>query len=91
MTKSNRYSKRSKISEAKIRQIVKLFTIDLTASQIAEITGLNRNTINRHLTALRERIASFCQEESPEKGEVEVDESYFWARKVKGLRDRGAW
>lgn len=50
MTSKNKYSKRSKISEAKIRQIVKLFSIDLTASQIAEITGLNRNTINRHLT-----------------------------------------
>ena len=86
MTSSNKYSKRSKISEAKIRQIVKLFTIDLTASQIAEITGLNRNTINRYLTALRERIASFCQEESPVSGEVEVDESYFGARRVKGLR-----
>lgn len=90
MTSKNKYSKRSKISEAKIRQIVKLFSIDLTASQIAEITGLNRNTINRHLTALRERIASFCQEESPVSGEVEVDESYFGARRVKGLRGRGA-
>ena len=90
MTRTNRYSKRSKISEAKIRQIVKLFSIDLTASQIAEITDLNRNTINRHLKALRERIAFFCQEESPVKGEVEVDESYFGARRVKGLRGRGA-
>ena len=83
MTSSNKYSKRSKISKAKIRQIVKLFTIDLTASKIAKITGLNRNTINRHLTALRERIASFCQEESPVNGEVEVDESYFGARGLK--------
>ena len=90
MTATNRYSKRSKISEAKIRQIVKLFSIDLTASQIAEITNLNRNTINRHLKALRERIAFFCQEESPVKGEVEVDESYFGVRRVKGLRGRGS-
>ena len=90
MTSKNRHSKRSKISEAKIRQIVKLFSIDLTASQIAEITDLNRNTVNRYLTALRERIASFCHEESPVSGEVEVDESYFGARRVKGLRGRGA-
>ncbi len=89
MTSKNKYSKRSKISEAKIRQIVRLFSIDLTASQIAEITGLNRNTINCHITALRERIASFCQEESPVRDEVEVDESYFGARRVKGLRGRG--
>ena len=86
MTSSNKYSKRSKISEAKIRQIVKLFSIDLPASQIAEITGLNRNTLNRHLNPLRERSASFCQKESSLSGEVEVDESYFGARRVKGLR-----
>ena len=61
MTSSNKYSNRSKISEAKIRQIVKLFTIDLTASQIAEITGLNRNTINRHLTALRKELLLFSR------------------------------
>ncbi|MBU2591457.1 MAG: IS1595 family transposase, partial [Nitrospinae bacterium] len=29
MTVKNRYAKRSKISEAKIRQIVKLFSLDL--------------------------------------------------------------
>ncbi|MBU2591005.1 MAG: IS1595 family transposase, partial [Nitrospinota bacterium] len=31
MTVKNRYAKRSKISEAKIRQIVKLFSLDLNA------------------------------------------------------------
>ena len=51
---------------------------------------MNHNTVNRHLSALRERIASFCKEESPVSGEVEVDESYFGARFVKGLRGRGA-
>ncbi len=40
MTSENRYCCRSKISEAKFRQIVKLFTIDLTATQIAQVIGL---------------------------------------------------
>jgi len=90
MTGKNKYSYRAKISEAKIRQIVRLFAVDLDASQIAQLTNLNRNTVNRYLAALRERIARFCEAESPVKGEVEVDESYFGARRVRGIRGRGA-
>ena len=61
----NKYSVRSRISEAKIRQIVKLFSVDLDALQIAAIAGVNRNTVNRHLAAIRERIARYCEAESP--------------------------
>ena len=86
----NKYALRSKISETKIRQIVKLFAVDLDASQIAEIVGVNRNTVNRYIAAIRERIARYCEAESPVSGEVEVDESYFGARRVKGVRGRGA-
>ena len=86
----NKYASRSKISEAKIRQIAKLFAIDLDATQIAAVTGLNRNTVNRYLAAFREKIAHYCEAESPVSGEVEVDESYFGARRVKGVRGRGA-
>ena len=64
----NKYACRSRISEAKIRQIVKLFAVDLDALQIAEIAGANRNTVNRYLAAFRERIACFCEAESPVKG-----------------------
>jgi transposase-like protein len=91
MTVKNRYANRSKISEKKIRQIVKLFSIDLDASQIAKISSLNRNTVNRYLTGIRTRIAEFCESQSPFSGEVEVDESFFGARRIKGKRGRGAF
>lgn len=90
MAMKNKYAYRSRISEAKIRQLVRLFSVDLTASQIAELSGVNRNTVNRYVTAFRERIARYCEAESPVKGEVEVDESYFGARRVRGIRGRGA-
>ena len=90
MTLKNKYAKRSKISEKKIRQIIKLFSFDLDASQIAKITGLNRNTINRYLPEIRLRIAQYCEQQSPFSGEIEVDESFFDARRVKGKRGRGA-
>ncbi len=57
MTSKNKYTNRSKISEKKIRQIVKLFSIDLDASQITKISGFNRNAINSYLTGIRKRIA----------------------------------
>jgi transposase-like protein len=69
---------------------LRLFALDLTASQIAEITNLNRNTINRYLTLTRSLIAAFCESESPFSGEVECDESYFGSRHTKGKRGRGA-
>ena len=86
----NKYVLRSKISEAKFRQLVRLFCVDLTAIQIAQVAVLNRNTVNRLLQGIRERIALACEAESPVSGEIEVDESYFGARRVRGLRGRGA-
>jgi len=90
MAAKNKYIMRSKISEAKFRQFARLFSIDLNATQMAQVTGLNRNTVNRLLHGLRERIAAECGAGPTVKGEVEVDESYFGARRVRGKRGRGA-
>lgn len=90
MTMKNKYIVRSRISEAQVRAVVRLFVVDLTATQAAQVTGLNRNTINRIYQDIRERIASACEVVSPFNGEIEVDESYFGARRVRGIRGRGA-
>lgn len=90
MTQVNRYKKRAHISEYKFRQIVRHFSLDLTASQIAKLTNINRNTINKYLMQIRQNIAEYCEQQSPFSGEIEVDESYFGARRVKGIRGRGA-
>lgn len=86
----NKYIVRSRISEQKFRQIVKYFALDLEASKIAILTKISRRSINDITLAIRERIAEVCEQESPFKGEVEVDESYFGGRRIKGLRGRGA-
>jgi transposase-like protein len=91
MTMKNRYAIRARISEHQFRQIVRLFALDLDATQIAALSGLNRNTINRYLRGIRERIAEYCESQSPFSGEIEVDESYFGARRIKGKRGRGAF
>ena len=87
----NKYANRSRVSEAKIRQVVRYFAADLTALQAAALSGLNRNTVNRLYRALRERILLACEAQRPLFGVVEVDESFFGARRVKGKRGRGAY
>lgn len=91
MTIRNKYIKRAKISEKKFRQLVRYFTLDIDAQTIAKIVSLNRNTVNRYLLLFRKRIAEFCDQQSPFKGEIEVDESYFGGKRIKGKRGRGAY
>lgn len=88
---NNKYFFRANISEAKFRSVLRLFSLDVEAKKTAEFTGLNRGTVNNIYNKLRERIAQLCESESPfTNGEVELDESYFGARRVRGIRGRGA-
>lgn len=90
MAVSSKRFVRARISRAKFRQLLKLFALDLTATQITALTRLNRNTVNRYLRLIRQAVAAHCERESPFAGEVELDESYFGARRVRGKRGRGA-
>ena len=91
MTVKNKYFKRSRILNKKFREILRLFCLDLNAIQISNLTGISRNSINKVLTKLRRVIALYCDDQSPYSGQVEVDESWFGARRVKGKRGRGAY
>ena len=75
-------------------KVSKYFSVDLNATQIAKLTNLNLNTINKILTLIRVRIFELAAihqlQSAPLVGQIEVDESYFGARRVKGKRGRGA-
>ena len=86
----NRYFKRSKLSEAKVRQILRYFAMDLTATDCAGLSGVSVRSINAIYLRLRQRMAEQCEKISPLGGELEADESYFGPRRVRGLRGRGA-
>ena len=86
----NKYCERSRISEAKFREIIRYFSLDIEAKKIAELTKISRPTINKILKKIRERIAEDCEQEAQFSGIVEVDESYFGAKRVRGKRGRGA-
>ena len=68
----------------KFRQILKYFSLDIEATKIAQLTGLNRNTVNKYLLLIRKRMTEECELESPFSGDIEVDESFFGARGLRG-------
>lgn len=80
----------SKISTRRFRKLLRAFAMDLTATDAAELTSLSVRSTNDIYLKLRRRIAARCAQESPFAGEVEVDESYFGPRRVRGKRGRGA-
>ncbi len=91
MQRQNRYYRRAHISERKFRQLVRYFALDFSATDTAELTGLTRKSVTTIFLKIRQRIAEECERASPLScGEVEVDESYFGARRVRGKRGRGA-
>jgi hypothetical protein len=57
----NKYLKGAHLSERKFKEILRLFADDLTATQIANISGVSRVTINSYLKKLRHQIARYCE------------------------------
>src|SRR5918997_4098770 len=91
MERPNPFYRRSRISAKKFRQLLRLFALDLTATNAAELTGLTRKSVTTIFLKIRGRIAEECERRSPlSVDQVEVDESYFCARRVRGKRGRGA-
>jgi transposase len=86
----NKYYYRSRISEAKFREIIKYFAYDFDATKIAQLTGISRNSINKTLGKIRKKIFLSLMKEEKFSGEFELDESYFGAKRVRGKKGRGA-
>jgi transposase-like protein len=86
----NRYLKKSHISEGVFRSVLREFCLDNTASETSVRIGLQRKTVNRLFMLFRKRIVFLTKLEDKLTGEVEIDESYFGARRVRGKRGRGA-
>jgi transposase-like protein len=87
---NNKYYKRSHISEAKFRHLIKCFSLDLTATETAQLSGISLRSVTEIFDKLRGKIARWCEQSPPIEGTVEVDESYFGPTRVSGKRGRGA-
>ena len=81
----NKYIYRSRISEKKFREILRLFCLDIEAVKVAKLTGVSRQTINKIFDRIRQLIAQESEKYNIlGSGEVEFDESYFGPRRQKG-------
>ena len=86
----NRYYRGAHISERDFRRVVRCFALDLTATDTAALVGLSRRATNTLYLKLRARLARWCEATAPFQGTVEIDESYFGPRRVRGKHGRGA-
>lgn len=82
---------RWRLSKYKVKKILECFCVDINATKTALLLGYNRKTIDRYFNIFREHILEYeHQALQPFAGEIELDESYFGARRVRGKRGRGA-
>ena len=86
LSMKNKYIYRSRISQKKFREILKYFAEDIDATKIANLTGISRISINKILKSIRILISKECEKISKFSGEIEIDESYFGAKRGKGKK-----
>jgi len=73
-----------RLSKNKVNKILRCFCADLSATQTAHVTGINRNTVNAWYLLFRTVIAQFQEEHvKRSSGDFELDESYFGGIKKK--------
>lgn len=78
----------TRLSTRKLKQIMRYFCADLTATQATQLAGVQRKTINRWYNQFRVWIAEFQEEQVRQSsGEFELDESYFGGIKKKTHAD----
>ena len=79
----------SKLSEYKVKKIIQYFCIDIDATKTAQLLNLNRNTINRWYSIFRQAIYDYQTEQKNQLyGSIEVDESYFGAKRRRGYHGK---
>jgi transposase-like protein len=82
--------KYTRLSTQKVNKILQCFCLDLSATQTAELVGVNRNTVNNWFQTFRVLLAEFQEEQvAQSSGSFELDESYFGGpRKKLHAKDR---
>lgn len=86
----NKYYRRSHISEAKFRELMKCFSLDLNAYEASKMTHISHVSCKKIYHKLRMHIMKHCLKIEISHGEFECDESYFGAKRIRGKRGRGA-
>jgi len=81
--------KYSKLSNYQLKKIIKCFCIDIDATKTSSLLTLNRHTINKYFLLFRKVIYLYRIIELDKiMGDVELDESYFGARRIRGFHGK---
>ena len=88
MIVKNRYYYRSRIKEVKFRQIIRYFALDYTATTTAQLVQMSIRSVNSIYLKVRQRIAQFCEQESPLKETTVVDQSFPEALRTRDIKIR---
>ena len=93
MTYKNAYRKSSHLWTIESRKIIRYFCEDIPASKTSRLLSIDRNTVNSWYNYMREVIYEYSEYEKNEvlQWTIEIDESYFWARRVRWKRWRWAY
>ena len=86
----NKYIIRSRILQKKFIEILKYFAEDIEVSKISNLTKISEATLCKIFREIRALMSQECEKISKFNGEIEIDESYFGAKRVRGKRGRGA-
>lgn len=86
--------KSGKLSDFKVKKLLKHFCVDIEASKVSLIIKLNRNTVNRYFHLFRTLIYyhQLVEFQRVITGEAECDEAYFGGKRLRGVpgkRGRG--
>lgn len=89
---------RQRLSNYTLKKIIHCFCLDIDATKTADLVDLNRNTVNKYFMLFRESIElnqlnKFNSNPNPKPsnkltGTVELDESYFGARRARGFHGK---
>ncbi len=77
------------LSTYKIRKILFYFCHDINATQTSKLLSINRNTVNRYYAKFRQEIYNIQTVKFNNIiGNIELDESYFGATRIRGNRTK---
>lgn len=90
MTSLNPYKGKSHLWIAETRKIIRMFAEDLTATTTSKLPKIERKTVNRRYEYIRKVIHRYAIKKDLDirKWIIEIDESYFWPKRIRGKRWR---
>lgn len=72
----------------KFRQIIRYFALDYTATTTAQLVQMSIRSVNSIYLKVRQRIAQFCEQESPLKETAVVHQSFPEALRTRDIKIR---